>query len=89
MKQLVGLIAQSLVDSPDAVDVAEIQGEPSRVVELRVAKDDVGKIIGKHGRIAQAIRTLISAASAPDRKFPDRGPCPKKTNRFAPAARHP
>jgi predicted RNA-binding protein YlqC (UPF0109 family) len=68
MKDLVKYLAQALVDSPDEVSVNEIEGEQTSVIELRVAKDDLGKIIGKHGRTAQSIRTILSAASAKKRK---------------------
>jgi hypothetical protein len=68
MKDLVKYIAQALVDSPDEVAVSEIEGEQTSVIELRVAKDDLGKIIGKHGRTAQSIRTILSAASAKNKK---------------------
>ena len=68
MKDLVKYLAQALVDSPDDVSVSEIEGEQTSVIELRVAKDDLGKIIGKHGRTAQSIRTILSAASAKKRK---------------------
>ena len=68
MKDLVKFIAQALVDSPNDVSVSEIEGEQTSVIELRVAKEDLGKIIGKHGRTAQSIRTILSAASAKNRK---------------------
>ena len=68
MKELVKYLAQALVDSPDEVSVSEVEGEQTSVIELRVAKDDLGKIIGKHGRTAQSIRTILSAASAKKRK---------------------
>ena len=68
MKDLVKFIAQALVDNPDDVSVSEIEGEQTSVIELRVAKDDLGKIIGKHGRTAQSIRTILSAASAKNKK---------------------
>ena len=68
MKDLVKYIAQALVDSPNEVSVSEIEGEQTSVIELRVAKEDLGKIIGKHGRTAQSIRTILSAASAKNRK---------------------
>jgi len=68
MKDLVKYLAQALVDSPDEVSVSEIEGEQTSVIELRVAKDDLGKIIGKHGRTAQSIRTILSAASAKNKK---------------------
>jgi uncharacterized protein len=62
-KELVEYIVKELVDSPDSVEIREIDGEKSTIIELRVAKDDIGKIIGKHGRIARAIRTINSAAA--------------------------
>ncbi len=62
-KDLVEYIVKALVDSPESVEIREIDGEKSTIIELRVAKDDVGKVIGKHGRIARAIRTLNSAAA--------------------------
>jgi predicted RNA-binding protein YlqC (UPF0109 family) len=64
MKELIKCIAQSLVDNPDKVEVTEIIGEQAYVIELRVAKEDLGKVIGKQGRTAQSIRTILSAASA-------------------------
>ena len=63
MKELIKHIAQSLVDNPDKVEVTEVIGEQSCVIELRVAKEDLGKVIGKQGRTAQSIRTILSAAS--------------------------
>ncbi|MDY6863209.1 MAG: KH domain-containing protein [Thermodesulfobacteriota bacterium] len=63
MKELVKFIAQSLVDNPDEVNVSEITGERTTVIELRVNKMDLGKVIGKQGRTARAIRTILSAAS--------------------------
>ncbi|MDY6857051.1 MAG: KH domain-containing protein [Thermodesulfobacteriota bacterium] len=63
MKDLVKYIAQSLVDNPDEVDVSEVEGERTSVIELRVAKEDLGKVIGKQGRTARAMRTILSAAS--------------------------
>ncbi len=64
MKDLVEVIAKALVDKPDEVVVTEIEGQQASVVELKVAKDDIGKIIGKQGRTAAAIRTILNAASA-------------------------
>ena len=64
MKELIKHIAQSLVDNPDKVEVTEVIGEQTSVIELRVAKEDLGKVIGKQGRTAQSIRTILSAASA-------------------------
>ncbi|MCL2480725.1 MAG: KH domain-containing protein [Spirochaetaceae bacterium] len=62
-KDLVEYIAKSLVDNPDAVSVNLIEGEKSTILELKVAQDDIGKVIGKHGRIAKAIRTVLSASA--------------------------
>ena len=64
MKELVEVIAKSLVDYPDQVVVTETENEKAIVLELRVAQSDMGKVIGKQGRIAKAIRTVIKAASA-------------------------
>jgi uncharacterized protein len=64
MKELIKYISQALVDNPDKVEVAEIIGEQTSVIELRVAKEDLGKVIGKQGRTAKAIRTILSATSA-------------------------
>ena len=63
-KDLVGFIARSLVDEPEQVEVSVIEGEKSTILELKVAEDDIGKVIGKHGRIAKAVRTILSAASS-------------------------
>ncbi|MHB8067208.1 MAG: KH domain-containing protein [Desulfobaccales bacterium] len=68
MKNLVKFIAQALVDNPDDVQVTEIEGEQTSVIELKVAKEDLGKVIGKQGRTARAIRTILSAASTKIRK---------------------
>nr|NIS43836.1 KH domain-containing protein [Desulfuromonadales bacterium] len=62
LKTLIEEIARSLVDSPDDVQVTEVQGEQTTVLELRVAGDDLGKVIGKQGRTARAMRTLLAAA---------------------------
>ena len=62
-KDLVEYIAKSLVDDPGGVVVNMIEGEKSTILELKVSEGDVGKVIGKHGRIAKAIRTILSAAS--------------------------
>jgi len=62
MKQLIEDIAKALVDSPDQVNVSEVQGEQFTVLELRVAPGDLGKVIGKQGRTARSIRTLLGAA---------------------------
>ncbi len=68
MKDLISYIAQALVDFPDEVEVSAVEGKHTTVLELRVAKKDMGKIIGKQGRTAQAIRTILSAASGKTRK---------------------
>ena len=68
MKDLIKYIAQSLVDNPDLVEVSEVLGEQTSVIELRVAKEDLGKVIGKQGRTAKAMRTILSAASTKLRK---------------------
>jgi predicted RNA-binding protein YlqC (UPF0109 family) len=62
MKELVELIAKSLVDNPDKVQVSQLDGEQTSILELKVAPDDIGKVIGKHGRTAQAIRIILGAA---------------------------
>ncbi len=62
-KDLVEYIAKSLVDDPDEVEVHIIEGEKSTILELRVSQDDIGKVIGKHGRIAKAVRTILSASA--------------------------
>lgn len=64
MKELIDYIARSLVDNPDQVKVEEISGSKTSVLELAVAKEDLGKVIGRHGRTARAMRTILSAASA-------------------------
>ena len=64
MKELVEIIAKALVDHPDQVRITEIHGGHTLVIELTTAKEDVGKIIGKRGQNAQAIRTILNAASA-------------------------
>ncbi|MCX5834750.1 MAG: KH domain-containing protein [Deltaproteobacteria bacterium] len=64
MKDLIKYIAQALVDNPDKVEVSEVHGEQTSVMELRVAKEDLGKVIGKQGKTAKAMRTILSAASA-------------------------
>jgi predicted RNA-binding protein YlqC (UPF0109 family) len=63
-KDLVEYIVKSLVDDPASVEVNVVEGEKSTILELRVAEPDVGKVIGKHGRIAKAIRTVLQAATA-------------------------
>jgi predicted RNA-binding protein YlqC (UPF0109 family) len=68
LKDLIEMLAKALVDKPEDVIVNEVAGERTSVIELRVAKEDMGKIIGKHGRNAQAIRTILSGASAKNRK---------------------
>jgi len=64
MKELIELIAQHLVNDPDGVVVTETQGETASIIELRVAPDDLGRIIGKQGRTAKSIRTLVNAAAS-------------------------
>ena len=64
MKELITHIAKALVDKPEEVVVTEIKGEHTTVIELKVAKEDIGKIIGKQGRMAQAIRNILSAAGS-------------------------
>jgi predicted RNA-binding protein YlqC (UPF0109 family) len=68
MKELITYIAKALVDSPEAVEVSEVEGEQTSVIELKVAKSDLGKVIGKQGRTARAMRTILSAASTKIRK---------------------
>ncbi|HUK14143.1 MAG TPA: KH domain-containing protein [Thermoanaerobaculaceae bacterium] len=68
MKELVEAIAKSLVDHPDQVNVREVQGEQTTVLELRVATEDLGKVIGKQGKTARAIRTLLAAGGMKIRK---------------------
>ncbi|MBN7772095.1 KH domain-containing protein [Clostridium aminobutyricum] len=63
MVKLVEAIAKSLVDDPDAVEVKEVEGKQAIVIELRVAPNDMGKVIGKQGRIAKALRTVVKAAA--------------------------
>jgi predicted RNA-binding protein YlqC (UPF0109 family) len=62
VKELVEMIAKSLVDNPDRVQVSQLDGAQSSIIELRVAPEDVGKVIGKQGRTAQAIRVILGAA---------------------------
>jgi predicted RNA-binding protein YlqC (UPF0109 family) len=64
MKDLIRYIAQALVDHPEQVEVTEVEGNRTSVLELKVAKEDIGKVIGKQGRTARAIRTILSAGSA-------------------------
>ncbi len=68
MKELIEFIAKALVDNPDQVKVSEIEGEKTSVIELNVSKDDLGKVIGKQGRTARAMRTILSAASTKVKK---------------------
>jgi hypothetical protein len=68
MGELVEFIAKSLVDNPDMVSVNEVEGSQSIIIELKVAPEDMGKIIGKQGRIAKAIRTVVKAAAIKDNK---------------------
>ena len=68
MKDLISYIAKALVDSPEEVTVSEVEGNQTSVLELKVAKDDLGKVIGKQGRTARAMRTILSAASAKIKK---------------------
>jgi len=62
-KELVTYIAKALVDEPEGVEVNMIEGEKSTILELKVAPGDIGKVIGKHGRIAKAVRTILSASA--------------------------
>jgi len=62
-KELVDYMVKSLVDHPEQVEIHEVEGEKSTILELRVTKEDIGKVIGKHGRIARAIRTIINASA--------------------------
>ena len=64
MKELVQYLSKSLVNNPDAVEVKETQGETASVLELKVAKEDLGRIIGKQGRTAKSIRTILNAAAS-------------------------
>ena len=64
MKELVQYLAKSLVNNPDAVEVKETEGDTASVLELRVAKEDLGRIIGKQGRTAKSIRTILNAAAS-------------------------
>ena len=63
MKGLILMIAKSLVDKPDEVNLQEVIGEKTTVLELRVAKEDLGKVIGRHGKIARAMRTILNATA--------------------------
>jgi predicted RNA-binding protein YlqC (UPF0109 family) len=68
MKELISYIARALVDNPEQVSVSEVAGDQTAVLELKVAKEDLGKVIGKQGRTARAMRTILSAASAKIKK---------------------
>jgi len=68
LKDLIEQIAKALVDHPEVVEVTKLEGEQTSVIELRVAKEDLGKVIGKQGRTARAMRTILSAASTKIRK---------------------
>jgi len=68
MKDLLVEIAKALVDHPDDVNVTEVEGEQTTVLELRVREEDLGKVIGRQGRTARALRTLLSAAGMKVRK---------------------
>lgn len=64
MKEFIEVIARALVDNPESVEVSDVEGEKTTVYELRVAPEDLGKVIGRKGQTAKAIRTLIAAVSA-------------------------
>ena len=68
MKELVEILAKALVDHPEQVEVNEVVGEQSIILELKVAQDDMGKVIGKQGRIAKAIRTVVKAEAIKEEK---------------------
>lgn len=68
LKELIGYIAKSLVEHPESVQVVEIEGEQTSVLELKVAKEDLGKVIGKEGRTAKAMRVILNAASTRQNK---------------------
>jgi len=68
MKDLIELIARALVDNPDEVAVTALEGSQATVLELKVAKEDLGKIIGKQGRTARSLRRILGAASAKERR---------------------
>jgi predicted RNA-binding protein YlqC (UPF0109 family) len=68
LKDLVEHIVKQLVDNPGAVEVSEISGEQATIIELRVASEDLGKVIGKEGRTARSIRTLVHAAATKEKK---------------------
>ena len=71
LKELIEFVAKALVDHPDQVEVSEIAGEQTVVLELRVAKEDLGKVIGKQGRTVKAMRAILNAASSKLRKRAD------------------
>jgi len=68
MKELIAYMAKALVDNPEAVEVSEVEGEQTSVIELKVSKGDLGKVIGKQGRTARAMRTILNAASTKIKK---------------------
>ena len=68
LQELVTYVAKSLVDKPEEVSVRELEGDQTAVIELRVAKDDLGKIIGRQGRTIRALRTVVMAASSHSKK---------------------
>ncbi|RJQ31089.1 MAG: KH domain-containing protein [Actinobacteria bacterium] len=68
MKELLETLAKALVDKPDEVEVSAVEGEKSVILQLKVAPDDVGKVIGKQGRIAKALRTIVKASSVKEGK---------------------
>lgn len=68
LRSLIEVMAKALVDFPDKVNVAEVQGEQTTVIELKVAKEDLGKVIGKEGRTARSLRTILAAVSTKLRK---------------------
>ncbi len=68
MKELIEYIAKALVDMPESVQVREVEGEQTSVLELKVAKEDIGKVIGKQGRTARAMRTILGAAATKAKK---------------------
>jgi len=68
MKELIAYMAKALVDNPEAVEVSEVDGEQTSIIELKVSKGDLGKVIGKQGRTARAMRTILNAASTKIKK---------------------
>ena len=68
MQEIIAIIARAIVDEPDVVSVTEISGMHTSILELKVAKADIGKVIGKQGRTAEALRTILSAVSAKAKK---------------------